>query len=889
MYWNELKERARKCTKEEALQEIFNRYRGSENNDFIPREKLQQAFEDCGQMLDEGGVTHQLLINAAKRDAVGLSYDEFTRAVLTPSKLEEWATTLYLPRILALCFPVSNLNDDFLGAVSQLKTETIDEMIKVFADKVKSTLIESIGVLLLAIKKMEEEPTPKSSQDNSKFICLGAKVDDFRKSLIDRMGWPNPKFLDSMRNEHEQSEPFTPEISRVEIVPSDEYEYVLRTKPLQLSDESKRRIPDINELLCKNNGPNTAQLRKEEVIALVLYTGPMYYVYNKELRREGESERCYKTTIFVLASALVKLTQVQRIPNRMRLYRGLGAGMDYPNFFYEVDDNGCKGITELGFMSSTKKRDIAIKYSAARGRNRIPVIIEIEGGSIDRGAYIREFSQYEHEEEFLWSPGTFLEPCSTYLAVRESSVFKVVHVRARCNLKTMTIEEYLSVKKDRHLSTFDFLLRELKQNLDGMSEDVQERLNSDPTLNFDKNGNYNESGPICDAASFIKCVLDQCEDIRRKHSEIEADNYADIAKFKEYVCTMLETVSMGESKILGYKEDRTRRICFYLDSPLRTCHRERVSSLHSTLPEEGTERVLKAEELCRITGLLADSVRDRNDLVEPMLVAAAAEGRPARDLLLLLAAGADKDVLDSVGSTSIHAAAKYGHADCIAVLREAGADVNIRNADGQTAAWTAAQNGQAECLRLLIGSRADVDAAEKDLVSPAQVAAQRGHLEILRILAEAGADMSAGDNEDCTPALVAAYAGEEGCVEFLISFGANIGVATIEGVTPVMMAAQQGHDACLALLIGAEADVHAADHAGQTALIFAAEGGRAGCMRLLREAGADIAARDRKGATAAQVTDMYKGWLAKYPIISIEDGLAEDDWDGWRAQTAALG
>jgi enolase len=34
---------------------------------------------------------------------------------------------------------------------------------------------------------------------------------------------------------------------------------------------------------------------------------------------------------------------------------------------------------------------------------------------------------------------------------------------------------------------------------------------------------------------------------------------------------------------------------------------------------------------------------------------------------------------------------------------------------------------------------------------------------------------------------------------------------------------------------------------------------------------------------------MYEKLAARYPIVSIEDGLAEDDWDGWRALTAALG
>ena len=41
--------------------------------------------------------------------------------------------------------------------------------------------------------------------------------------------------------------------------------------------------------------------------------------------------------------------------------------------------------------------------------------------------------------------------------------------------------------------------------------------------------------------------------------------------------------------------------------------------------------------------------------------------------------------------------------------------------------------------------------------------------------------------------------------------------------------------------------------------------------------------------TSSQMTALYKAWLEKYPIVSLEDGLAEDDWDGFREQTAALG
>ncbi len=35
--------------------------------------------------------------------------------------------------------------------------------------------------------------------------------------------------------------------------------------------------------------------------------------------------------------------------------------------------------------------------------------------------------------------------------------------------------------------------------------------------------------------------------------------------------------------------------------------------------------------------------------------------------------------------------------------------------------------------------------------------------------------------------------------------------------------------------------------------------------------------------------ELYAGWAAKYPLISIEDGLAEDDWAGWKLQSDKLG
>ena len=42
-------------------------------------------------------------------------------------------------------------------------------------------------------------------------------------------------------------------------------------------------------------------------------------------------------------------------------------------------------------------------------------------------------------------------------------------------------------------------------------------------------------------------------------------------------------------------------------------------------------------------------------------------------------------------------------------------------------------------------------------------------------------------------------------------------------------------------------------------------------------------------ATSEEMIDFYEELISKYPIISIEDGLAEDDWDGWKKMTERLG
>ncbi len=55
------------------------------------------------------------------------------------------------------------------------------------------------------------------------------------------------------------------------------------------------------------------------------------------------------------------------------------------------------------------------------------------------------------------------------------------------------------------------------------------------------------------------------------------------------------------------------------------------------------------------------------------------------------------------------------------------------------------------------------------------------------------------------------------------------------------------------------------------------------------ENGEYVLAREGRRLSSAEMVDFYADWVEKYPIISIEDGLAEDDWEGFRLLTERVG
>ena len=74
----------------------------------------------------------------------------------------------------------------------------------------------------------------------------------------------------------------------------------------------------------------------------------------------------YPTTISVLVSAVQKIAGAMRLPEGLRLFRGLGGLMDLPKEFFVADPEGRKGFVEWGFMSTTSDEQVAVRRGSER-------------------------------------------------------------------------------------------------------------------------------------------------------------------------------------------------------------------------------------------------------------------------------------------------------------------------------------------------------------------------------------------------------------------------------------------------------------------------------------------------------------------------------------------
>ena len=404
-----------------------------------------------------------------------------------------------------------------------------------------------------------------------------------------------------------------------------------------------RRIVSIEELLERPLAKR-AKLTRAEMIAVVLYTGPMYVVYNgilrqypKELHDEfAKSDNRFSTTIFVLVSAVQKLSRCMNIPAGMLLYRGLGGTLELPDSFSNADENGCKGYCEFGFSSTTADRTVAVQYSGVKDKKPQASIMEIHPNAVDRGADISEFSQYPGEKEFLFVPMSYVqgeERCRVEVGPG-GGVLKVISVRVNINLKTETLEQLLGKKKSMHIAAFKSVIDETKQWLHAHAEEgdrVQTRAATDK--------NYRPTG-WGSLSWFISKTLEHMQTMKDADAKLPDDDYVNDLKYKALVTRMLSSQEWAKQKLRLWLENQETNISAVGNTPLKSAHRQWLSFLkqrqHAVAVAGSVERKTAAVKILQCKGLMVthDASTEEAD-GEPLIYAAAADGWALDDLQVM--------------------------------------------------------------------------------------------------------------------------------------------------------------------------------------------------------------------------------------------------------------
>jgi hypothetical protein len=491
-----------------------------------------------------------------------------------------------------------------------------------------------------------------------------------------------------------------------------------------------------------------------------------FQIYNAILRRHPPRDyeffkrggNLFATSIVVLVSAVQKVARVMTVPPGLKLYRGLG-GKDFPESFSRRDSHGCKGYSDWGFMSTTADKDVAVDYSGLGGP--LPRLLEIRVSSVDRGACIREFSQYEREAEYLFVPCSFVEQEGhPRLEVTANGVVTVYPVIVNANMKGLTVEEHLSQKKMMHTAAFGYLVDEIERELH--SRAVEGRAYARLMRDSSRDPNHTVPG-------LLDRIVRQCRDVLARHEATPAVAYTDDRVFRALVLEMLDVKAMALSKLEEWLENEGGSfVRFRLNAQLRTVHRRWMAFLERQLlrTPEG-QRKENALRLCKVAGLVTDSVDELNDLQETRLMAAAAEGRSERDLRLLVQAGASVNAARPDGVTPIWLAAQFGHTHAVNVLAYLGGDVGRAANDGASPVYIAAQSGNVKCIEALVGLKASVHVEDKTKQTPLHQAALNGHAGCVKAILSHRADVAARDSLARTALDRAEENGFQDCVSLL--------------------------------------------------------------------------------------------------------------------------
>jgi ankyrin repeat protein len=513
-----------------------------------------------------------------------------------------------------------------------------------------------------------------------------------------------------------------------------------------------------------------------EVSLIVISFLPLQFqVYNTILRKHPigdfeffeKSKNLFSTTIFVLVSAIQKLSRVTNHSADLRLYRGLGGTVLLPEAFSVMDEYGCTGFTEWGFMSTTSSKEIAIDYSGVKNIGSLPIVLEIRGGSIDRGACIQSFSQYPREREYLFVPCSFLEQESEqYVEVTPDGIVIVIPVKINANLRTKTVDAYREQQKELHISSFRYLIDEIKEQI--TANETMAKAEQRLALDSSRGTHTVES--------FLNNIVEKCNNVYSRHLAVNAEEFINDKKFRKMVLEMVDVRMMAMSKLQEWLDNTSSSfIAYRMTAELRTVHRRRINFLAQQLATTSPDSKIKfALDLSTAKGLIIDSINEENDLGESPLMAAAAEGRSAGDLEILVEAKADLTAFRPDGVCAMWLAAQFGHVHCIQVLEERKASIDQVSKDGTSPVSIAAQMGNTQCVALLVELKADIHKVNDKLLTPLHQAAMNGKSETVLLLAKHGADINQKVTSGETALVLAQKNHHEECVEILKKLGGKV-------------------------------------------------------------------------------------------------------------------
>ena len=446
---------------------------------------------------------------------------------------------------------------------------------------------------------------------------------------------------------------------------------------------------------------------------------------------------------------------------------------------------------------------------------------------MDHGADISEYSQFQSEAEFLWNPCSLVEGQGheSIETTKDGIVTKIL-VRMNNNVKTQTVEELRELKKTLHLNAFKYILNEISSDLLALAQAryVNSRAEDDLSVTL--------QGKTADLAiSELKDqILKDCQKRFEKHQEKGPDEFIQDETYRGLVRDMMETKAMAIAKLRLWLEDTSQLWKGVCEMDLRTAHRTLIRYLEQGIAEAGEETALASYELCKMRNLITMSIDELNDLKEPVIVQASAEGADFGTLQLLVKAGADINATDAKSWTAVMKASFAGHTKTVEALlsfsQPNSAKLDNKNNNGETALLLAAQEGHYEIFQALIGKRASIDVLDNDCSTALMKASQNGHKSIVKHLL---------DLKDLK-------------IKLIERFDSKMN-------TPVMMAAQGGHTEILKLL---QTSADQADHPYnvnffnsrfETALHYASLGGHIDTMNALFERNADMTLKNGKGMT----------------------------------------